>query len=86
RQDKAGNVLIKKPASKGYESGKTIIIQSHLDMVPQKNADVTHDFSRDPIQTYIDGEWVKARSTTLGADNGIGCAMMMAVLEDNLLN
>jgi aminoacyl-histidine dipeptidase len=86
RQDKAGNVLIKKPASKGYESGKTIIIQSHLDMVPQKNADVTHDFSRDPIQAYIDGEWVKARSTTLGADNGIGCAMMMAVLEDNLLN
>ena len=84
-QDKVGNVLIKKPASKGYEGGKTVILQSHLDMVPQKNSDVTHDFSKDPIQTYIDGEWVKARATTLGADNGIGCAMMMAVLEDNSL-
>ena len=86
KQDKVGNVLIKKPASKGYESGETVIIQSHLDMVPQKNSDVMHDFTKDPIQAYIDGEWVKARSTTLGADNGIGCAMMMAVLEDNLLN
>lgn len=84
-QDKVGNVLIKKPASKGYEGAKTVIIQSHLDMVPQKNADVAHDFSKDPIQTYIDGDWVKARSTTLGADNGIGCAMMMAVLADNTL-
>lgn len=85
KQDKTGNVLIKKPASKGYETGKTVIIQSHLDMVPQKNSDTEHDFTRDPIQPYIDGEWVKARSTTLGADNGIGCAMILAVLEDNLL-
>jgi len=85
-QDKAGNVLIRKPAAKGYESAKTVILQSHLDMVPQKNADVDHDFTTDPIETVIDGEWVKARSTTLGADNGIGCAMMMAVLEDELLN
>ncbi len=84
-QDKIGNVLIKKPASTGYEGAKTVILQSHLDMVPQKNSDVTHDFSKDPIQTYIDGDWVKANSTTLGADNGIGCAMMMAVLEDKTL-
>ena len=82
-QDKAGNVVIKKPATKGYENGKTIILQSHLDMVPQKNSGIEHDFSRDPIEAYIDGDWVRARSTTLGADNGIGCAMMMAVLEDD---
>lgn len=85
RQDKVGNVLIRKPATKGYEHARTVILQSHLDMVPQKNADVAHDFTKDPIQAYIDGEWVKARSTTLGADNGIGCAMMMAVLEDESL-
>ena len=85
RQDEVGNVVICKPATKGYESAKTVILQSHLDMVPQKNADVAHDFTKDPIQAFVDGEWVKARSTTLGADNGIGCAMMMAVLEDNLL-
>ncbi|MDD2513075.1 MAG: aminoacyl-histidine dipeptidase [Proteiniphilum sp.] len=86
KQDKAGNVLIRKPATKGYERAKTIILQSHMDMVPQKNADTAHDFAKDPIRTYVDGEWVKARSTTLGADNGIGCAMMMAVLEDETLN
>ena len=85
RQDRAGNVLICKPATKGYESAKTVILQSHLDMVPQKNADVAHDFAQDPIQAYVDGEWVKARSTTLGADNGIGCAMMMAFIEDETL-
>jgi len=85
KQDKAGNVVIRKPATKGYESAKTVILQSHLDMVPQKNSDVSHDFTKDPIDTYVDGEWVKARSTTLGADNGIGCAMMMAVLEDETL-
>ena len=84
-QDKVGNVLIKKPASKGYEGAKTVILQSHLDMVPQKNSDVDHDFAKDPIQAYVDGDQVKARSTTLGADNGIGCAMMMAVLEDKML-
>ena len=85
RQDRAGNVLICKPATKGYESAKTVILQSHLDMVPQKNADVAHDFAQDPIQAYVDGEWVKARSTTLGADNGIGCAMMTAFIEDETL-
>lgn len=84
-KDKVGNVLIKKPATKGYEAAKTLILQSHLDMVPQKNSDVAHDFTKDAIKTYIDGEWVKARDTTLGADNGIGCAMMMAVLEDDSL-
>lgn len=84
-QDKAGNVVIKKPATKGYENGKTIILQSHLDMVPQKNSGVEHDFTRDPIDAYVDGDWVRARSTTLGADNGIGCAMMMAVLQDDTL-
>lgn len=86
QQDKVGNVLIKKPATKGYESHPAIIIQSHLDMVPQKNSDVDHDFTKDPIQTYIDGEWVKAKSTTLGADNGLGCAMMMSLLEDGMVN
>lgn len=85
RQDKAGNVLIRKPATKGYESARTVILQSHLDMVPQKNAEVEHDFAKDPIETFVDGEWVKAHATTLGADNGIGCAMMMAVLEDTSL-
>lgn len=85
RQDEVGNVVICKPATKGYESAKTVILQSHLDMVPQKNADVAHDFAQDPIQAYVDGEWVKARSTTLGADNGIGCAMMMAFIEDETL-
>lgn len=86
KQDKVGNVLIRKPAAKGYENHPAVVIQSHLDMVPQKNADVKHDFKTDPIQTYVDGEWVRAKSTTLGADNGIGCAMMMAVLEDEMLN
>lgn len=84
-QDKAGNVLIRKPASKGFESSKTVILQSHLDMVPQKNSGVKHDFYTDSIEAYIDGDYVKAKSTTLGADNGIGCAMMMAVLEDKML-
>ncbi len=86
KQDKVGNVLIKKPASKGYENHPAVIIQSHLDMVPQKNSDVNHDFTKDPIEAIVDGEWVKAKSTTLGADNGMGCAMMMALLEDNMLN
>ncbi|MFA7388923.1 MAG: aminoacyl-histidine dipeptidase [Proteiniphilum sp.] len=85
RQDKVGNVVIHKPATKGYESAKTVILQSHLDMVPQKNSDVSHDFAKDPIQAFVDGEWVKARSTTVGADNGIGCAMMLALLEDETL-
>ena len=85
KQDEAGNVLITKPASKGMESAPVVIIQSHLDMVPQKNSDVAHDFTKDAIQTRIEGNLVKANSTTLGADNGIGVGAMMAVLEDNTL-
>lgn len=83
--DEAGNVLICKPATAGYEKHKTIILQSHLDMVCEKNSDVVHNFDTDPIQTYIDGDWVKAKGTTLGADNGIGVSMMMAVLASEEL-
>ena len=85
KQDEVGNVLICKPATPGYETCKTVVLQSHVDMVPQKNSDVTHDFFTDPIDAYIDGEWVKARQTTLGADNGIGVALMMAVLSNQTL-
>ncbi|MBI5219479.1 MAG: aminoacyl-histidine dipeptidase [Bacteroidia bacterium] len=79
--DEVGNVIIKKPATKGMENRKGIVLQGHLDMVPQKNNDTKHDFEKDPIQPYIDGEWVKAKGTTLGADNGIGVAAAMAVLQ-----
>jgi dipeptidase D len=79
--DKVGNVIIRKPATPGMEDRKGVVLQGHLDMVPQKNSDVSHDFENDPIQAYIDGEWVKARGTTLGADNGMGVAAAMAVLE-----
>ncbi|MDD2474996.1 MAG: aminoacyl-histidine dipeptidase [Dysgonamonadaceae bacterium] len=85
KQDKVNNVVIIKPATKGFESKDTVILQAHLDMVPQKNSDVTHDFTKDPIDAYIDGDVVRARSTTLGADNGIGAAMMLAILEDESL-
>jgi len=78
--DKGGNVIIRKPATPGMENRRGIILQSHLDMVPQKNNDTVHDFEKDPIQTWIDGEWMKAKGTTLGADNGIGVAATMAVL------
>jgi dipeptidase D len=81
-QDAVGNVLIRKPAAKGLENKPVIVLQSHLDMVPQKNRDVQHDFAKDPIDAYIDGDWVRARGTTLGADNGIGVAMALAVLTD----
>ena len=83
--DKAGNVLIKKPAYPGYEDCKTIILQGHMDMVCDKRIDVEHDFSKDPIKTFVDGEWLKAEGTTLGADNGIGVAASMAVLADKEL-
>ena len=79
--DKVGNVIIKKPATPGMENRKGVILQGHLDMVPQKNNDVDHDFEKDPIETYIDGEWVTAKGTTLGADNGMGVAAAMSVLE-----
>ena len=79
--DKVGNVIIKKPATPGMENRKTVALQGHVDMVPQKNSDKVHDFEKDPIETFIDNGWVKANGTTLGADNGIGVAAAMAVLQ-----
>ncbi|MHC1774809.1 MAG: aminoacyl-histidine dipeptidase [Lentimicrobium sp.] len=79
--DEVGNVIIRKPATPGMENRKGVILQAHLDMVPQKNSDKIHDFEKDPIETIIDGEWVRANGTTLGADNGMGAAAIMAVLE-----
>ena len=79
--DDIGNVIIKKPATPGMEDRKGIILQGHMDMVPQKNRETNHDFEKDPIDAYVDGEWVTARGTTLGADNGMGVAAGMAVLE-----
>lgn len=83
--DNTGNVIIRKKASKGYENKKTLILQSHMDMVCEKLVDVDIDFENDPIETYVDGEWLKAKGTTLGADDGIGCAMQLAVLDDDSL-
>ncbi len=82
-RDAVGNILLRKPATPGMENRKTVVLQAHLDMVPQKNNDTQHDFTKDPIQPYIDGEWVKARGTTLGADNGIGMSSALAVLADD---
>ena len=79
--DSIGNVLVKKDACSENKNRPTVILQSHLDMVQQKNSGVDHDFQHDPIQTYIDGDWVKAKDTTLGADNGIGVAAALSVLE-----
>jgi len=81
--DKGGNVIIKKPATPGMENRVGVILQGHLDMVPQKNSDKEHDFEKDPIETLIDGDWVKANGTTLGADNGMGVAAALAVLKAN---
>jgi dipeptidase D len=80
--DTIGNVIIRKPASPGYENHPGVILQGHMDMVPQKNNDTIFDFDNDPIQAYVDGEWVTAKGTTLGADNGIGVAAAMAILAD----
>jgi dipeptidase D len=79
--DEVGNVIIRKPATPGMENRTGIILQGHLDMVPQKNSDKDHDFEKDPIQPRIEGEWVKATGTTLGADNGMGVCAAMAILE-----
>ncbi|MCK9423888.1 MAG: aminoacyl-histidine dipeptidase [Bacteroidales bacterium] len=79
--DEVGNVIIRKPATPGMENRKGVILQGHLDMVPQKNSDKKHDFEKDPIETMIDGAWVRANGTTLGADNGMGVAAAMTVLE-----
>lgn len=84
-KDEADNIVMRKPASAGMENKKGVILQAHMDMVPQKAPDSTHNFETDPIQTYIDGEWVKAKGTTLGADNGLGVATIMAVMEDKTL-
>jgi dipeptidase D len=83
--DKVGNVIIRKPATKGMEKRKGVVLQTHLDMVPQKNNDKKHDFEKDPIEAIIDGEWVKANGTTLGSDNGIGVAAALAVLASKAL-
>ena len=79
--DAIGNVIIRKPATPGMENRRGVILQGHIDMVPQKNADKQHDFTKDPIETIIDNGWVRANGTTLGADNGIGCSAALAVLE-----
>jgi len=81
--DETGNVLISKPATPGYENRPTVVLQSHMDMVCDKLVDVDIDFLNDPIQTYVDGEWLKAKGTTLGADDGIGVAMELAILESD---
>lgn len=78
--DKSGNIIMSKPATPGMENRKGVILQGHLDMVPQKNEDTKHDFTTDPILAYVDGEWVRAKGTTLGADNGVGIAAGMALL------
>lgn len=80
-KDEAGNIVMRKPATPGMENRKTVILQAHMDMVPQKEKDSTHDFVTDPIQAYVDGDWVKAKGTTLGADDGLGVAAIMAVME-----
>ena len=82
-KDKVGNVIIRKPATKGFENRQGVIFQTHLDMVPQKNNDKKHDFEKDPITSIIDGEWVRADGTTLGSDNGIGVAATLAVLASD---
>ncbi|MBR1799594.1 MAG: aminoacyl-histidine dipeptidase [Bacteroidales bacterium] len=83
--DRLGNVLIRKPASKGYEKSPSVCLQAHMDMVCEKNGDKQFDFMKDPIQPMLDGEWLTADGTTLGADDGIGVAAILAILEDNTL-
>lgn len=85
KTDEAGNVLIIKPATPGKENLKTVVLQSHIDMVCEKNNNIEHDFLNDPIQIEIDGEWMKAKGTTLGADNGIGVATELALLADKTI-
>ncbi len=84
-KDEAGNIIMRKPASPGMEDRKCVTLQGHMDMVPQAEKGSTHVFETDPISTYIDGEWVKAKGTTLGADDGMAVATIMAVMEDNTL-
>lgn len=84
-QDEAGNIVMRKPASPGMENRKYVTLQGHMDMVPQAVKGSTHNFETDPIEAYVDGEWVKARGTTLGADDGMAVATIMAIMEDNTL-
>lgn len=84
-RDEAGNVLIRKPATKGMEKVQSVVLQSHVDMVCEKNSDVVHDFNTDPIKAYVDGNWVKAKGTTLGADDGIGIAAQLALLASSTI-
>ena len=84
-RDKFGNIVIKKPATPGKENAKTIVMQGHLDMVCEKNSSSKHNFETDPIQAWVDGDWIKANDTTLGADNGIGIAAQLALLADNTI-
>ena len=84
-QDEAGNIIMRKAATPGMENRKCVTLQGHMDMVPQKAADSNHNFETDPIQTYIDGEWVRAKGTTLGADDGMAVATIMAIMEDDSL-
>ncbi len=79
-EDKNGNLIIRKPATPGMENRKVVALQAHLDMVPQKSTDKVHDFRKDAIEPYVEGGWVKANGTTLGADNGIGMASALAIL------
>ena len=83
--DEAGNIIMRKPATLGYEDKPGVILQAHMDMVCEKNNDTVHDFDNDPIHTYIDGDFVKAQGTTLGADNGIGMALMLAAITSDTL-
>src|SRR6185436_12452627 len=83
RVDKAGNMVVTVPATKGHEKAPVLVLQAHMDMVCEKNADVSFDFSRDSIQLERDGDWLKAKGTTLGADNGIGLAAALAVADDD---
>ena len=80
-KDGAENIVMRKPATPGRENAKTAVLQAHMDMVPQKVDESTHNFETDPIETYIDGDWVKAKGTTLGSDDGMGVAAIMAVME-----
>ena len=84
--DEAMNVIMRVPATPGYENHESVVLQAHMDMVCEKNGDVEHDFLKDPIETYVDGEWLKAKGTTLGADNGIGIAMALAAITDQELS
>ena len=83
--DEVGNMIIKKPASEGKEKSPTVVLQAHLDMVPQKNQNTVHDFFKDPIRAFVEDGWVKTNGTTLGADNGTGVASIMSILEDKTL-